>query len=233
LSLPVYSFAERLYPGRVRNVGIDHTRAPYLAFLAADCLARPGWAAARLREHRAGAAAVASPPTNAYPESSVAWASLLLLHNRRLEVTRPSQRLFYSLSYDRSLFARFGRFREDLRAGEDTEFNARFQAHATPVFAADAVTAHRYPTDLPAMLHDAFRRGRLQARMQGAIEGRGARRFKVALRGARSVLRALMVSRQSPRAERHQLIRAWPLVVVGGVVYTVGALTASAGAGDD
>jgi glycosyltransferase involved in cell wall biosynthesis len=233
LSLPVYSFPERRYPGAVRNVGIDQTRAPYLAFLAADCLARPGWAAARLREHRAGAAAVASPPTNAYPESSTAWASLLLLHNRRLAVTRPRDRLLYSLSYDRSLFTRFGRFREDLRAGEDTEFNARFRQHAATVLAADAVTAHRYPTDLPAMLRDAFRRGSLQARMQGAIEGRGARRLRVALRAGRSVLRSLVVSGRSARAERQQLIRAWPLVVAGGVAYGMGALAASDGRGAD
>ena len=233
LYLPVHSFAERLYPGAVRNVGIDQTKAPYLAFLAADCLALPGWAAARLREHRAGTAAVASPPTNAYPESVTAWASLLLLHNRRLAVTRPRHRLLYSLSYDRALFARFGRFREDLRAGEDTEFNERFRGHAATVLAPDALTAHRYPTEVPAMLRDAYRRGRLQARMQGAIEGRSARRLRVVLRGAHSVLRSLVVSGRSPRAERRQLFRAWPLVVAGGMAYGMGALAASGRSGTD
>ncbi len=227
LGVPVHSFPDRLYPGAVRNVGIDQTRARYIAFLAADCLATPGWAAARLREHRAGAGAVASPPTNAYPQSSTAWASLLLMHNRRLAVTRPSQRLLYSLSYDRSLFDRFGRFREDLRAGEDTEFNARFREHARTVLAPDAVTAHRYPVELGAMLRDAFRRGRLQARMQGAIEGRGPRNVRVALRGPFSVVRSLVVSARSPRPERGTLLRAWPLVIAGGVAYTAGALTTS------
>lgn len=233
LSVTVHSFPERLYPGAVRNVGIDQTRARYLAFLAADCLATPGWAAARLREHRAGAAAVASPPTNAYPESLIGWASLLLLHNRRLMATRPRQRLLYSLSYDRSLFARFGRFREDLRAGEDTEFNARFHEHVTPVLAADVVTAHRYPTDFAAMLRDAFRRGGLQARMQGAIEGRGARRLRVVLRGSRNVIRSLLVASQSPRSERRRLYRAWPLTVVAGVAYSIGALIATDRSGAD
>jgi glycosyltransferase involved in cell wall biosynthesis len=227
LDVPVHSFAERLYPGAVRNVGIDQTRAPYLAFLAADCLATPGWAAARLREHRAGAAAVASALTNAYSESSTAWASLLLQHNRRLAVTRPSQRLLYSISYDRRLFDRFGRFREDLRAGEDTEFNTRFREHAHTVLAPDAVTAHRYPTELRTMLRDAFRRGSLQARMQGAIEGGRPQKIRVALAGPRNVLRSLVVSGRSPRPARGTLLRAWPLVVAGAVAYTVGALTAS------
>jgi len=227
LRVPVHNFPQRLYPGAVRNVGIDHTRAPYLAFLAADCLAAPGWAAARLREHRAGAAAVASALTNAYPESTTAWASLLLLHRRRLAATKPSQRLLYSLSYDRVLFDRFGRFREHLRAGEDTEFNARFREHAHTVLASGAVTAHRYPTEVRTMLRDAFRRGRLQARMQGAIDGGGPQRVRVALPVPLDTLRVLVLSGRSPRRERGRLLRAWPLVVAGGVAYTAGALTAS------
>lgn len=227
LGVPVHSVPERLYPGAVRNVGIDQTRAPYLAFLAADCLAAPGWAAARLREHRAGAAAVASPLTNVYPESSTAWAALLLLHNRRLAVTSPGQRLLYSLSYSRQLFDRFGRFREDLRAGEDTEFNARFREQVPTVFAADAVTGHRYPTEPGTMLRDAFRRGRLQAQMQGAIERRGPRNVRVAVQGPLNVLRSLIIAGRTPLPQRGTLLRALPLVVAGSIAYTTGALTAS------
>jgi glycosyltransferase involved in cell wall biosynthesis len=229
LDVPVYNFDKRLYAGAARNVGIDATHAPYVAFLAADCVAEPGWVAGRLREHRAGAAAVASPPTNAYPESTSAWAALLLLHNRRLAVNTPSQRLLYGLSYDRSLFSRFGRFREDLRAGEDTEFNARVGSHVRIVLAPDVRTAHRYPTVARAMLRDAYRRGRLQAWAQGAIEDRGPRSVKVAARGPRNVLRSLAVVRRSAAPERSRLLRAWPLVVVGAAVYAVGALSASRG----
>lgn len=228
IDVPVHSCAERLYPGAARNVGIELTRAPYLAFLAADCLAAEGWAAARIRAHRAGAAAVASPTTNAYPESSTAWASLLLQHNRRLAVTRPTQRLHYSLSYDRALFERFGRFREDLRAGEDTEFNARFREHAETVLAPDVLTAHRYPTEFMTMLRDAFRRGGLQARMQGAIDGGRPQKIRVALAGPRNVIRSFVVSARSPEPERARLFRAWPLVIAGAAAYTAGALSAAA-----
>lgn len=229
LNVPVHNFANRLYPGAVRNVGIDETRAPYVAFLAADCLATPGWAAARVRAHRAGAVAVASAPTNATPDSCTAWASLLLQHNRRLAVTRPAQRLYYSISYDRSLFDRFGRFREDLRAGEDTEFNARFREHARTVLARDAMTAHRYPTKLHVMLRDAFRRGSLQSRMQGAISGSGAQRIRVASGGPRNVVRSLIVSLRSNPDERSRLLRAWPLVIAGAAAYSTGALWSHAG----
>jgi glycosyltransferase involved in cell wall biosynthesis len=227
LDVPVYSVAERLYPGAVRNIGVDRTRAPYVAFLAADCLAEPGWAAARLREHRAGAAAVASVLTNAYPASLTAWASLLLLHNRRLAVTKPRRQLHYSLSYARDLFERFGRFREDLRVGEDTEFNRRFRQHAPTVLALDVVTAHRYPTNFKMMLRDAFRRGRLQARTHGAIEGRRPSRLLVALRGPRNMQQALVVTIHSPWPKWGALLRAWPLAIAGGLAYSLGALTAN------
>jgi hypothetical protein len=227
LHVPVHDFPQRLYPGAARNVGIDRRRAPYLAFLAADCLATPGWAAARLRAHRAGAAAVASVLTNAYPESTTAWASLLLLHHRRLAATKPSQQLLYSLSYARVLFDRFGRFREHLRASEDTEFNARFREHAHTVLAPDVVTAHRYPTEVRTMLRDAFRRGRLQALMQGEMDGGGPQRVRVALPVPFDMLRVLILSGRSPRRERGRLLRAWPLVVAGDIAYTAGALTAS------
>jgi len=224
IDVPVHSVVERLYPGAVRNVGIAMTRAPYMSFLAADCLATSGWAAGRLRAHRAGAAAVASPTTNPFPESYTAWASLLLQHNRRLAVTSPRQRLYYSLSYDRALFERFGRFREDLRAGEDTEFNARFRDQAEIVLGDDVLTAHRYPTELAAMVRDAYRRGSLQARMQGAIDGSRPQRIQVAMSGPRNVVRSLVVSLRTHGPDRARLLTATPLVVVGAVAYSVGAL---------
>jgi glycosyltransferase involved in cell wall biosynthesis len=227
IDVPVHSIEERLYPGAARNVGISMTRAPYVSFLAADCVATPGWASARLRAHRAGALAVASAPTNAYPDSATAWASLLLQHNRRLAVTRPRQRLYYSISYDRTLFERFGRFRADLRAGEDTEFNARFRAHAESVLAPDALTAHRYPTELSAMLRDAYRRGSLQARMQGEIDGGRPQRLRVAMSGPRNVVRSVIVSVRTAAPTRRHLVGALPLVVAGAAAYTLGALRSS------
>ncbi|MGQ0765481.1 MAG: glycosyltransferase [Gemmatimonadota bacterium] len=229
LHVPVCSSRGRLYPGAVRNIGIDLTEAPFISFLAADCVATPGWAEARLQAHRLGAAAVASALTNACRDKTVAWAALLLLHNRRLAGTRTSQRLLYSMSYARRLFAGYGRFREDLRAGEDTEFNARFAGCEETVFARDVVTAHRYPTSARTMLADAFRRGGLQARMQGAIEDRGPRRTRVAIRGPLAALRSLDVALRSDAEERRLMLRAWPLVVAGGLAYSAGAMISRAG----
>ena len=60
IGVPVHQRAERLYVGAARNIGIAETKAPFVAFLASDCLAAPGWVSERVRLHRAGARAVAS-----------------------------------------------------------------------------------------------------------------------------------------------------------------------------
>ena len=116
IDVPVINVRRPLYPGAVRNLGIDHTTAPFMAFLAADCLAEPGWVAGRLREHERGAALVSGTMTNAHPQSRAAWASYLLLHNRLVAADESIPHALYGLSYDRSLFDRYGRFSEELRA---------------------------------------------------------------------------------------------------------------------
>ncbi|MEB3199965.1 MAG: glycosyltransferase family A protein [Synechococcaceae cyanobacterium] len=229
ITVPVISVPERLYAGGARNIGIRHTRAPLVAFLAADCLATAGWAAGRIAAHRKGARAVASVLTNADRESGIGWAALLLIHHRRIRGASQRQQLLYSLSYERSLFVEHGLFREDLPGGEDTEFNARLSRGERVVLARDVVTAHRYPSTLRDFLADARRRGQLQARMQGALEGRGPRRLLVAARGPLSVVHSLLASLRSPRDERWPLLRAWPLVVLGSISYAAGALSAGGG----
>ena len=226
IDVPVVNVRERLFPGGARNVGIDATTAPYVAFLAADCIAEPGWIAGRLREHGRGAVAVASTLTNVYRDSRAAWASYLLLHNRLVTADSSVPRALYGLSYDRRLFARYGRFAEDLRAGEDTDFNARVLEVHPIVKAPDVRTAHRYPTTPAAMARDAARRGRLQATMLGQIDGRARpRSFLVAARAVLNVPHALRFAWNAPNGVRADLLRASPLVVAGGAAYAAGALT--------
>src|SRR5687767_6519615 len=67
IDVRVIEVPQRLLPGAVRNLAIEATRSPYVSFLAADCVALPGWAAGRLREHRRGAVAVAGAMANAHP----------------------------------------------------------------------------------------------------------------------------------------------------------------------
>ncbi len=225
ISVPVVSTGERLYPGGARNVVVDRTQAPYVSFLAADCIAEPGWVAGRLREHRRGAVAVAATVTNAEPGSRASWAAYLLLHNRLVTADSSQPHSLYGLSYDRRLFERYGAFAEDLRAGEDTEFNARFSGEHAIVKPPDVGTAHRYPTTTRAFIRDAFRRGRLQATMLGAIAGRRPRSLLVATRAVLNVPHALRFVLDAPRDDRGRLLGAYVLVMPGGLVYALGALT--------
>lgn len=223
VDVPTVNRDEPLYPGAVRNIGIRQTEARYVAFLAADCLALPGWVSGRLREHRAGAAAVGARLTNAYPDRLSAWASLLLLNSRQIPATITDERLIYGLSYDRTLFARYGEFDEILRAGEDTELNARFRGEVPIVRAHDVRTAHRYPATPRAFLADAHRRGGLQAAVLGKIAGTKPQRTRVVLRTGIHVASSLRYAWGAPAGERARLFAAWPLVVLGAAAYAAGA----------
>jgi glycosyltransferase involved in cell wall biosynthesis len=215
---------ERLFPGGARNLGICATTAPYLSFLAADCRAEPGWAEGRLRAHRAGAAAVATVMTAVSLETRSACASLLLAYGRRLTSTPPRRRRFYGLSYDRALFDRYGRFREDLRSGEDSEFNARFSGEARVAWVPEVRTAHICPTGPRALIHDQFRRGRLRATAERELGGPG--RTAIAGRYLRQLAFRLRLARDTTDPPvRRALLRAWPLLLPGCLAYAAGALT--------
>jgi glycosyltransferase involved in cell wall biosynthesis len=226
VSVDVTTRQERLNPGAVRNLGVATTSAPFIAFLAADCIAEPGWVSGRLREHRSGARAVASAITNAYPNSCCAWASYMLMFSRRvpaLSVPR-SDRLLFGVSYARELFERFGLFREDMRTGEDEEFNDRFIEVVPITWAPDVRTAHRHPTRLPALVLDQYRRGIRMSRAKFELVG-----TPQAWHIARSTLRHL------PRDVRYvwhgvnpryqpRLVGACLLITPAVVAYVLGAL---------
>lgn len=224
IEVPVIDHRLPLLPGAARNAGIQATRARYVAFLAADCLAAPGWAAGRLREHRAGAVAVAGVLLNAYPANVSARAFDLLLHYRMGRHALAGARLFYGLSYDRRLFERFGTFRVDLPAGEDTEFNTRFAGLLPVVFAPDVRTAHRNPTAPGDLLHDVFRRGLRRARTNAQLGG-GRPGLRVAIETLRGVPWGLRLAwADASWAERRMLLRAAVLVPPAAFAYAAGAL---------
>lgn len=158
--LRVVSKPEILWPGAARNLGIENSKARWVAFLASDHIARNDWAERRLEMHRAGHRSVASAVINSNPRSLVAWAHHLAILVRRLPGVPPEEAHLYGVSYDRQLFDQFGVFRPDLRIGEDTEFNQRLGPDDQPVWAPSVQVSHRNATRISTLLQDQFRRGR-------------------------------------------------------------------------
>ena len=213
----------RLLPGGARNAGIDATSARYVAFLAADSVAEPGWVAGRLRAHEAGYAAVACALTVAPQATRSAQAAHLLLHHRRRPDTPPSERLLYGLSYERALFERFGRFREDLRIAEDTEFNRRLEG-VSVAWAPDVRTRHEGPSSPRALMRDQYARGRRRmaiARRFGSPEARRETAIGSALVAAHALRQA---ARASDPVERRRLLGSWPLLLPAAFAYLMGGL---------
>jgi len=225
LDVPVVHRAGRLMPGAARNLGVDATDAPWIAFLAGDCVAEPGWVAGRLTAHKSGADAVASLLGNVYPHSRTACAAELLLHHRRMSHTPPDERLRLGVSYARRLFDRHGRFREDLRIGEDSEFNERLRRAGIEIeHAEDVVTAHRNPVAPLDFFRDQYMRGVRQVRGRATLGMRGG----LARLPAAMLLDAVLAWRGTSRIpdplERRRVRSGWPLMLPGAVAYSAGAV---------
>ena len=226
IDVPLVERAERLMPGAARNLGVAATSAPYVAFLAADCMAEPGWVAQRLAAHARGAQAVGSLLTNAYPGSRSAAAAALLLHHRRMAHAPPHHRLpNFGLSFERELLDRIGPFREDLRTGEDDEICRRAAAAGARIFLEPGVrTAHRNPRDPRALLRDQYWRGVRSARARVAL-GQRVNPFPVIM--LKDALRALRYTKRcANRLERRRLRHGWPLLAPAAIAYSAGATAA-------
>ena len=217
IGVPVVDVPERRSVGAVRNLGVAATRAPNVAWLAADCIALPGWAAGRLAGHDAGATAVTGALAVTPGAPPAAHAQHLLLHHRRRPDTRPAQRLIEGLSITRTALELYGPFREDLAIGEDTEYGARLLAAGEPIaWGEGVVSAHHYEESLGGLVRDQFKRGRAAA-VDRARNGSRLPR-QIAARNVRNIGRAARAARPEERA-------ALPLLVAGGLASAAGALS--------
>jgi CBS domain-containing protein len=192
---------QRRLPGAARNAGIAATSAPFVSFLAADCLATPGWAAARMARHRAGAVAVANSLAPAADDlcSRAAW---LFEHSSRLPLVEPIADGLRGVSYARDVLDAQGPFREDVLVGEDTEMNQGLIAAGVEIeWAPEIVTLHRYPTSAPELILDAWTRGRHDALASSDPDGRGSLVWRTAKSLPQAISRARGARPQVPAAE--------------------------------
>jgi GT2 family glycosyltransferase len=222
LDVRVVQSRERLFAGAARNLGIAETGAPFIAFLADDCVAEQGWVRNRLQAHRAGAAAVASALVCHQPTNPIALAAHLSLYFRRMPRAVPSLALKYGVSYARQVFDRHGGFRADFESGEDTEFNKRLVGADAPIWAPEVLTVHRGPDTLGSFFRGQFLRGRRMAKAWRAL---GILDSMTVVRDALARTRPIVRETWRVVEPRHRgaALLCIPLIVLGNLVYAWGA----------
>ena len=216
--------ADAVHVGAARNIGIQMSRAPFVAFLAGDCIAASGWVAERTRAHMEGERAVASVVENDRARNPFAWAAHLMTYGQRMPGAPDGQAAAYGASYDRTLFYKYGYFSEALAIGEDSEFHRRFR-RADIVWLHNSIrTVHRNPAGPAAFLKDQFRRG-LRRRYLTDFLGVDFNIAYVALATYYRLVRPLQLSVTLLRGkERMAAISSWPLLPFGAVAFAAGML---------
>ncbi|MFP8781047.1 glycosyltransferase [Hydrogenophaga sp. RWCD_12] len=224
LEVRVIEREARLFPGGARNLGLAATSHRYVAFLASDCLAQPGWVSERLAAHRTGHSAVASALLCHRPRHPIALAAHLTLFCKRMPLVPVGLAQCYGASYDRRLFEQHGPFREDIEGGEDTDFHLRLDPTQRPFWCPTVQTVHRGPSTLRGFVCDQFKRGRRAADAWMAIAGRGRRSFAWGILGRIASTMNISV-RVTERRFFFSTLVALPLIALGGAFYAAGALS--------
>jgi len=220
LAVKVIYSSTRLSPGAARNAGVAAASGSAIAFLAADCVAEPGWIDGRVSLHRKGMRAVASAMTNAGPRTISGWASHYALFASRLPgraagyVSHPDPAA-HGLSYERQLLADLGPFDEQLRIGEDSDMAARLNSAGIRIWFDPSIrTGHRGPNNLRALVRDQFNRGARSAAHAALRESISSvpdrpEASRLAVRRIRSVARF---------AWRHGEGERWRIALLGPVI---------------
>lgn len=150
---------EPLFVGAARNIGIDASRAPLVAFLAADCTAEPGWVSGRLARHRAGAAMVSTPVLPASGSGPLALAAHFLTYGVRHPMVPPRDSSHFGRSYARWVLDACGAFPPGLRIAEDDRMHRLADRLVLPDWAPDVAVRHPALGDLRLLLRDERARG--------------------------------------------------------------------------
>ncbi len=154
---------EPLFVGAARNIGVDASRAPFVAFLAGDCRAEAGWVSGRLRRHLSGASSVSTPVLPSPESGPVALAAHFFAYAARHPQVPPQVSSHYGRSFARWMLQACGSFPPALRIAEDDHLNALADRLDLPVWAPEVTVLHPSPDDLNALLRDARARGARKA----------------------------------------------------------------------
>ncbi|MGO9483299.1 MAG: glycosyltransferase [Rhodomicrobium sp.] len=221
-SIVLVELAEPVFVGAARNIGIQTSRAPFVAFLASDCTAEPGWVAQRVRAHADGECAIASIVTNDKPRNPFAWAAHLTTYGHRMAGKTEGSRTAYGASYDRALFDKYGYFSEALRIGEDSEFHSRFRPSDPIRLNASIRTVHKNPSGPLTFLRDQAHRGARARHMTDFLRAQFSLRYIAQTTWARIVRSFRLSITDLEGTDRLAAIASWPLIPIGAAFYLAG-----------
>jgi glycosyltransferase involved in cell wall biosynthesis len=220
-AVTLVEISEPVFVGAARNLGIQVSRAPFVAFLAADCIAAPGWVAERLRAHMEGHSAVGCVVENDKTGNPFAWAAHLMTYGHRMTASSYEGQA-YGASYDRALFDKYGYFSETMTIGEDSEFHSRFKQSDFVSLHPGIRTIHGNPCGPISFLADQWRRGMRAHLMAEFLRANFTLHYMV--KGAASrVLSSIYLSATClKKRERLRAIMSWPMLPIGALSYLIG-----------
>ncbi len=162
-SVHLHTFAARKYPGDARNYAISQARSNLLAFIDADCLARPDWAQQILAAHQTDRAAIGGVIDNANPNHLVGWVYYFCEFAAWMPGSKPGvveEIPGACLSFRREMFDRYGPFLGGTYCS-DTAFHWRMARDGhRPWLDPTIRIAHINPTRLWALWRHEVHHGR-------------------------------------------------------------------------
>jgi len=156
-------------PGTARNLAIARACGEIIACLDADCVAPTEWLQRMVAAQRAGHPIVGGGIENGNPEKILAWASFLGEFREFIAVGKP--RLMRHLptcniSYQRSIFSRFGGFPTSFYPQEDLLFHWRLEQQGVPIwFEPDIQVKHIHRAEWRPYLQHQRRIGHITAQV--------------------------------------------------------------------
>lgn len=213
-----------------RNTGAAHAKAPLVAFLDDDCIARPDWLAELVGAARIHPGAlVGGAVVNAHPESLIAQAGQLIHEavDRHFNPVADNAGFLPGLNFALPAAAFQALNGNDERFGtlgaEDRDFCRRWRASGRRIVKVpQAVVAHEHRTDLLGFLRQYFGYGRGAWRYHKHCET-PSEAEPDPLSSHLGLVRELIGSvRRQPLAQRIQLVLlivGWELANSAGLLY--------------
>ncbi len=225
----------RTLPGLARNLGIEVAQGDILAFIDADCVPEPLWLDKMIREHAKGnCAAVGGSVLNGFPLNPVAWSGYMLEFNERLP-TFPKRFVDLlptcNVSFQRSIFERYGLFPTDLWPSEDHLFSWRLIcAGEKLLYNPDIQVRHLFRPHLMAFLQHQIRLGQASAAARRRVALPQAWLVEHPLRWLVPIIRLVLIEARLARWDPLNLLRfnlILPLCLSGLMAWGIGFCTAA------